>query len=268
MKHLVEFLIHHGYALLFAFVLAEQLGLPIPAVPVLLAMGALIGQGHFGFPSSLLLATLAAVAADTVWFEAGRLRGTGIIGLLCRLSLEPDSCARRTTEVLSRLGPRSLLVVKFVPGLSTAAPPMAGIARVPLMRFLLWDTLGSLLWSGAFLLGGYLFSAQLESALAWALRLGWGLAFLAGSALAAFLSWKFLQRRRFLLSLRVARITPEELKARLDNGEEVMIVDLRHPIEHDSDARSLPGALRYAPAELERLEQIVPLDRDVVLYCT
>lgn len=101
MKQLIEFLIHHGYAVLFVFVLAEQLGLPIPAVPVLLAMGALIGQGHFAFPAALLMATLAAVAADTVWFEAGRLRGTGIIGLLCRLSLEPDSCARRTTEIFS-----------------------------------------------------------------------------------------------------------------------------------------------------------------------
>ena len=268
MRALIHFLLSHGYVVLFGFVFAEQIGLPIPAVPVLLAMGALIGRGHFGLMPCLFVAAFAATLSDYVWYELGRRHGRAIVNLVCRISLEPDTCVRRTTRAFARLGLRSLLVAKFIPGLSTAAPPLAGVTGKSARRFLLADLAGSLLWAGAFLGLGFVLSEQLEEAAAWALRLGsWLLLILAG-ALAAYIARKYYERRRFLRSLRMARISAKELKSRIDAGEEIAIVDLRHPAELASDGVTLPGALRWTPDEFEKHYADIPRGRELVLYCS
>src|SRR5688572_2829001 len=118
MVEIIEFLQRHGYAVLFAFVLAEQIGLPIPAVPVLLGMGVLAGSGRFSFGWAIAVAALAALVSDVIWYELGRRRGHSILDLLCRISLEPDSCVRRTEQMFDRNGSRALLLAKFLPGLS------------------------------------------------------------------------------------------------------------------------------------------------------
>src|SRR5713101_7854818 len=169
MHHFVDFLLHHGYSVLFAFVLAEQIGLPIPALPMLLAMGALAGAGRLSFAAALALAVAASVSADTIWYWMGRKRGYAVLNLLCRIALEPDSCVRQTENVFSRFGAGSLLFAKFVPGLSTAAPPLAGLFRMPLPRFLLADTAGAAIWVLTFSGVGYIFRAQLEEAAEYAL---------------------------------------------------------------------------------------------------
>ncbi len=268
MRHLLEFLVEHGYALLFGFVLAEQLGLPLPAVPVLLAVGALIGRGDFGLPHALAVATIAAVIADLFWYALGRSRGRAVLEFLCRFSLEPDSCVRRTSDAFGRFGVRSLLIAKFIPGWSTAAPPVAGMTRVSVWRFMAWDAAGSLVWSAAFLAAGTAFSTELERVAEFALRLGsWLLVLLLG-ALAGYLALKYTQRRRFLRSLRVARIKPEEVKRRLEAGEEMAIIDLRHAAEFAADAKMLPGAIRFDPEELAAAPGSLPRDREVILYCS
>src|SRR5262245_7301022 len=127
MTETINFLLQHGYAVVFWWVLAEQLGLPIPAVPVLLAAGALSGPGKLDFGMTLALGTLASLTSDTAWYALGRYRGGPVLSFLCRISLEPDSCVRRTHDTFSRHGVRSLLIAKFVPGLNTAAPPLAGM---------------------------------------------------------------------------------------------------------------------------------------------
>ena len=268
MNEAFEFLLRHGYAVLFGFVFAEQLGLPIPAIPVLLAMGALVGAGQFSLVIAIPVALVAALLSDVIWYQLGRHRGHSILNLLCRISLEPDSCVRRTENVFASHGARALLFAKFIPGLSTAAPPLAGIFRMRLPRFLVWDGAGTLLWVGAFVGTGYLFSTQLERIAAIALRLGaWLVAVLVG-ALAAYIGWKYVQRRRFIRKLRIARITPEELMRKMEAGEEIVVVDLRHSLEFEADGVSVPGALRFSPDELDRRHQEIPRDRDVVLYCT
>ncbi len=268
MSETIGFLIRHGYALLFGWLLAEQLGLPLPAIPLLLAAGALAGAGRMSISLALGVAIAGALLGDAVWYELGRRKGAKVLGLLCRISLEPDSCVRRTEQVFGRYGVRSLVLAKFIPGLSTAAPPLAGIFGMKWPRFLLFDGLGALVYTGVFAGLGLLFSAQLEAVAEPALRLGEGLAVLAASALAAYILWKYAERRRFLGTLRVARITPSELKGRIDQGEEVLIVDLRHPLDFEAEPHLIPGALRVAPEEIESRHAEIPRDRDVVLYCS
>ncbi len=268
MKQALDFLLRHGYALVFVFVLGEQIGLPISAVPVFLAAGALAGAGRLSLITALLAAVVASVAADLLWYQLGRRQGHSVVNLICRISLEPDSCVRRTEDLYSRHGVRALLFGKFIPGLSTVMPPMAGMFGMRLGGFLLWDGAGALVWAGAYLGLGYLFSQQLELIGLYALRLGAGLLVLLGSALAAYVLTKYLERRRFFRQLHIARITPEELKEKLEKGEDIVVVDLRHALEFEADDGKVPGALHLLPDELEERHQEIPRDRDVVLYCT
>src|SRR3990172_6449002 len=163
MNEVFAFVLRHGYSVLFVWVFAEQLGLPVPAIPILLAAGALAGAGKMSFAVVLGLAVAAALAGDGIWYESGRRRGGQVLNFLCRISLEPDSCVRRTEDIYAKHGVRALVVAKFIPGFSTAAPPLAGAFRMKLTKFLGYDGLGALLWAGTFAGLGYIFSDQLES---------------------------------------------------------------------------------------------------------
>ena len=264
----LEFLLRHGYAVLPALVFAEQVGLPLPATPFLLGAGALAGRGYLSFWFCLALSAIAAVLADGLWYQLGRKKGISVLQFLCRISLEPDSCVRRTEGVFAKQGARSLLVAKFVPGLSTAAPPLAGIFHMRRRRFLLWDTLGSLIWAGAFLLAGYVFSEQIEKIAERAASLGSWLMVLIIAALGGYIAWKFIGRQRFLRELRIGRITAGELKEKIDAGEELVIVDLRHSLDFEADPETIPGAFRMDVKELEEKSDRLPPDREVILYCT
>lgn len=265
MHQSMEFLLRHGYPLLFAMVLAEQLGAPIPSAPVLLAMGALIGIGKYSWSGALSLSVAAALMADFAWYGLGRKRGSPVLKWLCRISLEPDSCVSSTRHWFKRLGGWALVIAKFVPGLSTVAPPMAGLSRMPWWKFLGADGLGGLLWAGAFLGLGHVFRAQLEDVAAYAARLGGWLIVVLGVALACWIAWKYFQRWRFIRDLRVARIQPEDLKLQLN---EVVIIDLRTAEEFASEGAKIPGALWFDRKELETRHVEIPRDRDVILYCT
>jgi membrane protein DedA with SNARE-associated domain len=265
LEQAADFLIRHGYAVLFGWVLLEQMGLPIPAAPLLIAAGALARAGKINLAFAVALAFVAVILADLFWYSLGRYRGGRILKLLCRISLEPDSCVRRTENLFVRRGVHALLVAKFVPGLNTAAPSLAGIFRMPLRRFMIFDSLGALFWVVTVTSLGLLFSEQLEEiALRWG---GWLVAVLAGS-LAAYVLWKFIQRRRFLRRLRIARITAKELMDKLTAGENISIVDLRQPMDIEAFPQMIPGALRIAMEEIEERHKEIPRDRDVVLYCS
>jgi membrane protein DedA with SNARE-associated domain len=268
MNEAFEFLRHHGYALLFGWVLAEQIGLPIPSLPILLALGALAGAKEVSFWLAFALAVLASLLADWVWYQLGRERGHSILKFLCRISLEPDSCVRRTEDAFASQGGRALLLAKFLPGLSTVAPPLAGMLGMRLGRFVAWDAAGAALWVGAYSGVGYIFSRQLDRVALYAIHLRRGVALLVAAAFTAYLTWKYVERRRFIRSLRIARITPEELKQRLDAGEPVVVVDLRHSNEFEAENVKVPGALHLLPEELEQRHEEIPRDREVVLYCT
>ena len=268
MSHIIPFLLHHGYAVIFASVLLEFLGAPISSVPLLLAGGALMGLRRLSAPGFLALAILACIVADLTWYELGRRKGYSILRLLCRISLEPDSCVRHTQDRFARQGVRALVAAKFVPGLGTAAAPLAGLLRMRLGRFIVWDVLGSLLWAGSYILAGYLFSPQLDRVGAYAGRLGAGLVIVLAAGVAAYVGWKYYQRRRLIRELHIARVMPEELLEKMNAGEAVFIIDLRGSIAYEADPVRVRGAVRMGPEELEERHQEIPRDRDIVLYCT
>lgn len=268
MDEAFQFLIRHGYSVLFVWVLAEQLGLPLPATPLLLAAGALAGSGQMNVWLAIALAVFASLLGDLSWYQFGRVRGGKVLNLLCRISLEPDSCVRKTESAFVRHGARSLLIAKFVPGLNTMAPPLAGIIGMRLGRFLIFDALGALLYLGSFVVLGYAFSSQLEQVAARVAGLGFSLLVILGGALGAYIGWKYVQRRRFIRSLRIARITPDELKSKIDAGEEVVIVDLRGSLDFDAAPQTIRGAIRMAPDKVEEGHMQIPRDREIVLFCT
>jgi membrane protein DedA with SNARE-associated domain len=268
MHSTLDFLLRHGYVVLLGWVFAEQIGLPVPSLPLLLAAGALAGTQHLSFLFSLFLSVVAAVTADSIWYALGRVKGIKVLQLLCKISLEPDSCVRRTEGVFSKQGARSLLVAKFLPGLSTVAPPLAGIFHMRLRRFLLFDGGGSILWAGTFLGLGYVFSGEIERIAERALSLGGWLLVLLIAALVSYISYKFIARQRFMRQLRIGRITVEELKTKIDAGEQLVIVDLRHALDFEADPETIPGAFRMDAKELEEKDNRLPRDREVILYCT
>ena len=264
----LDFLVRHGYVVLFAVVLGEQLGLPLVGAPVLMAAGALAGVGRFSLTLAVGLAVTACLLGDLVWFELGRRRGAPILSFLCRISLEPDSCIRRTEDIFSRWGAPVLLVAKFIPGLNTVAPPLAGVVGMPRTRFLRWDLGGATAWTLVYVGLGYLFSAQIE-AMALALAgLGRGAAIIVGVALAAYVGLKYWQRHRFIRSLRIARIPPEELLARMKGDAPMMIIDLRNLDHLASEGLRIPRSIHMAPDDLARRHAEIPRDEDIALYCS
>ena len=259
----------YGYAVLFVVVVAEQIGLPIPAVPVLLGAGALSGAARMSPALALATALAASLPADIVWYELGRRRGGRVLGLLCRISLEPDSCVRRTETLFMQRGTSALMIAKFVPGLSTVAPPLAGMVGTARWQFILLDAAGAILWAGTWMGLGYLFSDALDLAASQVARLGHSLAVVVGLALAGYVLVKLLRRRRLLRSLRTARITPVELKRRLDDVEDtVVIIDTRSALDVTATPHAIPGARWIAAEEIDRRHGEVPRDREIVLYCS
>ncbi len=268
MNDLLEFIVRHGEVILLAYVFADQVGVPLPAVPVLLAAGALAAAGKLSFPAGMLVAVVGSLAADLIWYALGRLRGAAVLRALCKISLEPDSCVRRTETVFLRHGVRSLLVAKFVPGLSTVAPPLAGMVGVGIVTFSLYSAAAGLLWAGAWMALGFAVGDALESVAA---RTSHGAAIgggVLGAVIAGYVAFKWIERRRFLRGLRTARISPDDLKRLLDAGDRPLIVDLRTPLDVQAVPYVIPGARRIDPEELERQSRELPRDREIVVYCS
>jgi membrane protein DedA with SNARE-associated domain/rhodanese-related sulfurtransferase len=268
MNEALDFVVRHGAAVLFAAVFVDQLGIPLPAVPWLLAAGALGGTGQINWVVALLAGVLGSLVADLIWFFLGRYGGHRVLSLLCRISLEPDSCVRRTQDLFARYGMRGVVAAKFIPGLSTLVPPLAGNAGVGTPRFLFFDSLGSLLYVGSFMLVGVLFRHQLQQIIDAAASLGASALALAVGVAALHIGYKYFQRRRLLSQLRMARITVDELHQKLEAGENPIILDLRSLGELEQDPSLIRGALHMTIDEVELRQQEIPRDRDVILYCS
>jgi membrane protein DedA with SNARE-associated domain len=265
----LAFLLQYGYVILYACVLAEQIGLPVPAVPVLLGMGALAGAGEMSLALALGVVLAASLPPDLLWYELGRRRGPRVLARICAISLEPDWCVRRTESMFIRFGRKLLLVAKFVPGLSAVASPLAGSAGVARWQFVLLDVTGALLWAGTWLGIGYVFSEALDVVAGWVARLGGYALLLAGAALAAYVALKYVKRQQIFRDLRMARITPDELRRRIEAGDGgLAIIDTRSALDVRTVPFLIPGAIRIDADEVERRHAELPKDREVVLYCT
>jgi len=261
-------LLTYGYLLLFAWVLVEQIGVPLPSAPILIAAGALSAEHQISFPLALLAGLAGSLVADSTWYFIGKRYGHHVLRVLCKLSLEPTTCVRKTQDSFGKRRGLTLIVAKFVPALATLAPPVAGQNGMGFAPFVFYDGIGAGLWIGAVLAVGRFFGDLLKrdpSLLEWAGRF-WLALLLVGVIL--FFLGRLARRRMLLRDLAAARLEPEELKRSLDAGEPVFIVDLRHPLELLPDPFTLPGAVHFSPDALTARQSEIPRDRDIVLYCT
>lgn len=258
----------HGYRFLFCYVFAVQAGVPIPSDPVLLIMGASAGDGHYSFWVALMVTVSAALLGDLVWYELGRWRGRSILKLLCRFSLEPDTCVRKTELDYMKRGAWSLLFTKFVPGTSLISNPLAGAIKMPRWRFLLADAAGSAVWSTAYLATGVLFHREIDKAISLLGLFGRRAGLILALLLGAFIAWRYFQRVRFRRQLRIDRVSPKEVYSMIGSDTPPLIVDLRSPAEVERTGQKIIGAQVLRPAELRAHFEQIPREREVILYCT
>jgi len=257
-----------GLGFVFLNVLAQQLGLPVPVVPTLVVAGAVAASGKMSAAALYALAVAACVMADSAWYTAGRRYGGRVMSLLCRVSLSPDSCVSQTQNAFERWGAKALLIAKFVPGLALIAPPLAGATRMQLGRFLAFSALGAGLWVGAALVAGALLRTQIERLLPQAAQVGGTAALLVLLLVAAYIAYRWWERRRFLAALDMARISVEELRRQIEQGAAPVIVDVRSTTAQTLEARRIPGAVNVPVQEAARHLSELPRDREIILYCT
>ncbi len=261
-------LLLHGYWLIFFWVFLCLLGMPIPVTPVLLSAGALSSDGDMSFGLSFAFGLAACVFADTTWFWIGRFYGTQVLRFLCKITMQPSTAIRKSAGTYGRRSALVFLYAKFIPGLTALAAPIAGQRRMGFSRFLVYDTVGSMLWLASLLLGGRLFGKLLQEnphLFDWVGRFS-GLLLIVGLVL--FFVARLIRRQIQLRRMISTRLDPLELKDMLDSGEEVYIVDLREPDERKEDAYTLPGAHLLTPHEIASHSSSIPLDRDIILFCS
>ncbi|MDR7067254.1 membrane protein DedA with SNARE-associated domain/rhodanese-related sulfurtransferase [Pseudoxanthomonas japonensis] len=261
----------YGVLLVFANVLALSLGLPVPAMPTLILVGAGLALQPEAMWLPLLGVLAVSVAAsligDSVWFYAGRRYGNRTLQSLCRLSLSRDTCMKRTERFYGRFGIRVLSVAKFIPGLSMVSVPLAGAMQARLPLFLRYDGLGAALWASLGLGLGVVFSRQVETVIDTLSQLGAGAGVLIGLALGAYVAWRWWRRRTLLASLETARIEPVDLEALRQAGQPPVLFDIRAPGFRDVDPFVIPGAVFADERELGGILTTYPREGKVVIYC-
>ncbi|HEV8132359.1 MAG TPA: VTT domain-containing protein [Acidobacteriota bacterium] len=268
MKEILDLFHSHGALILFVAVWLDNMGVPIPSFPFLLAAGALATTGRPSLGLGFMLATIAALSADVIWYYLGKFSGRRILRWICLISLNPESCVSKTEEKFMRYGLRSLFIAKYVPGLNTIAPPLSGLLNIPVWKFLAYDLVGCMFWSVPLLLIGFLFSKQLGGLALFAERFGNLALVVVLIGVAAFVIFKIYERRKFYRHLRSVRISPDELHAKIKNGEKIAIIDLRSPLAFDTDPFSIPSSIRIVPDELEVRVSELPAGVELILYCT
>jgi len=264
----IEIILRHGRLALFVSVLLEETGLPLPAVPFILAAGASVGTGRLGFGALLGIGATASIIGDSLWYWLGRTRGNRVLKLLCRISFEPDSCIGTAKTTFERHRSRGLILAKLVPAVGSVMPPLAGIFGVGVIEFLVFDGLGALLYVGLYGLLGYLFSDSLSRFTATFAKLGFVSGLLIGGGLTGYAAWKWMRRRLFMNKLKMARITPEELRRLQESGQEVLVFDLRSALDLEMVPHRVPAARWIAKEEFKGRHQEIPRDREIVLYCS
>jgi len=265
---MVDLINRYGPALVFANVLIQQMGLPIPALPTLVVAGALAADGNFSAFAIFRAAFIACAISDTFWYAAGRLYGRRIMKFLCKITLSPDSCVRQSEYRFHRWGRLTLVLAKFVPGGSIITPPLAGAMRLNGWSFALLDGLGAAIWAGVAIGLGMLFHQEIGHSIAHLQEFGFIALGVTGLLFAGYIANKWRKRRSLYKRLRIARITVDELRRLIDEGHHPVIVDLRTSLVRDQDTRFIPGALIMDLEEVDGWLDQAPTDREIIFYCT
>jgi len=270
MNHLFSLIAHHGYLLLFLVVLGEAIGLPVPAAVALVAAGAAAAAGTLNLYRSFFLALSAALIGDILLFILGRYMGWSLLGLLCRLSVNPESCVLRSAESFYKRGKATLLVAKFIPGVNTMAPPLAGSMKMRPLQFLRFDSAGAALYILAYSALGFLFRdflAKITDGFQAASRAFGEVFFLAAIAYIVYRVWLYHKNKVYRV---VPRVQVEELANKLvsEEKDKVLILDVRSHGYYDANAERIKGSIRIEPNNLSEELKTLPKEKDIYVYCT
>jgi membrane protein DedA with SNARE-associated domain len=260
----------HGYALTFALLFAEAIGLPFPAAIALVAAGAAVASHTLSGAGVLLAAMTALLIGDTAQFWLGRYSGWALLGVLCRLSMNPETCMLRSAESFYKRGKTTLVIAKFIPGINTMAAPLAGSMKMRFGQFFRLDMAGALLYSVTYLTVGYLSRDFLAATLNGFHAAGRAMEVILFVALVAYAIYRTAQFQRHGKYRIMPRVQAQELAARLAAGEgdRVLIIDVRSHGYYDIGAERIAGSIRIEPNNLEEEIKNLPKDKDIYLYCT
>jgi membrane protein DedA with SNARE-associated domain len=270
MTNLLIMMARHGYALTFALLFAEAIGFPFPSSIALVAAGAAVASHTLSGPWVLLAALVALLIGDTAQFWLGRYSGWALLGFLCRLSMNPETCILRSAESFYKRGKLTLVVAKFIPGINTMAAPLAGSMKMRFGQFLRLDFSGALLYSTTFLLIGYLSRDFLAAVLKEFHAAGSAMEVIIGAAVVVYAIYRGVQFRRYKKYRVMPRIQVEELVARLasDEAARVQIVDVRSHGYYDVGTERIKNSIRIEPNNLDEEIKNLSKDKDIYLYCT
>jgi membrane protein DedA with SNARE-associated domain len=270
MNNLVSSISHHGYLLLALVCFAEATGLPVPAALALLTAGAVAAYGGMHFYLVFGISLLAMICGDVILYFMGRVSGWALLGLLCRLSANPESCILRSAEYFYRRGKQTLLFAKFIPGINTMSPPLAGSMKMRLGDFLQFDAAGAALYVGAYCLAGYLFSDALRAITRGLRSAGFAAEVIFGVGLAVYIVYRIWIYRKYRLLDVIPRVPAEELAKKLasDAAQNMLIADVRSHGYYDADSERIAGSIRLEPNNLVEEVKHLPKDREIYLYCT
>ena len=270
MNDLLSLISHHGYLILAVLCLAEAVGLPLPAAIAILTAGAVTAYGDLHLYLVVGIGVLAMIVGDVILYFMGRVSGWALLGFLCRLSANPETCILRSAEYFYRRGKQTLLFAKFIPGINTMSPPLAGSMKMGLADFLQYDALGAIFYVGAYAITGYLFSDALRAITRGLRSAGFAAEVIFGMGLAAYAVYRIWIYRKYRLLDVIPRIQAEELAQRLASGaaQKMLIADVRSHGYYDADSERIAGSIRIEPNNLVEEIKNLPKDQEIYLYCT
>jgi membrane protein DedA with SNARE-associated domain len=270
MNHLLSLIAHNSYLFLALVCLAEALGLPLPAALALLTAGAVAAYSGLHLYLVIVIGVLAMIAGDLLLYFMGRVSGWALLGLLCRLSANPETCILRSAEYFYRRGKQTLLFAKFIPGINTMSPPLAGSMKMRLEDFLLYDSLGTVLYISAYSVAGFLFSDALRAITRGLRSAGFAAEFIFAVGLAAYVIYRIWMYRKYRLLDVIPRIPATELAHRLasEAAHNLLIADVRSHGYYDADSERIAGSIRIEPNNLVEEMKNLPKDQEIYLYCT
>lgn len=264
---IITLIAQYGLLLIFFIVVMEQIGLPVPALPVLVVAGSLAAAGRLSLPGIVLVALVACLLCDLMWYWAGRYFGARVLRGLCRISLSPDSCVHQSELRFERWRGQMLVVAKFIPGLSLVAPPLVGALGLRLRVFLLFDGLGALLWASVAVGLGYAFAAQIDRLLLDLVTAGKVAFELVLGLLVLFILYKWWRRWRLRIALQMPRMTVEQLHRERAGSQAPLVIDVRSTVSRQLDPRIISGALLVDLEHIGQAVHGVPRERELVIYC-
>lgn len=270
MTDLISLIARHGYLVVFLVVLAEALDVPLPAALALIAGGAASAGGKLHIYLVFLVGIIALLIGDSLMFFLGRHTGWGLLGFLCKVSINPETCILRSAESFYKRGKKTLLIAKFIPGINTMAPPLAGSMRMPYEQFFWLDLAGASLYAVAYCSFGYVFRDFLMVIMRGMHAAGRVVEAVVLIALLAYVAYRILLYSKHRIYRVVPRVQVEELARKLssEDAQNLLVVDVRSHGYYDSGAARIRGSIRVEPNNLEEEIKNLPKDKDIYVYCT